>query len=255
MSINDWEAIKPEYEAGSRSLRDIASEFGVSEGAIRKQAKARGWVRKEGTQKAKSTQKSTQKSDKVRTGSKVRTTANAKKSESNNLDLAKPAKPKGKPRGKTNFPPFQKGNTFANTHNAYARRMLLSDDVVEEANALTLQDELFRLRAGNLMATDSITRLNMEVEELEQEEPSEERDKKIARMRATITGAHNGIAKNTSRIESIEHTLASIAKMAIDCEYRVQSTEKVVAEVEAIRNAGGNTINATIVHHSLPIPR
>lgn len=41
----DWEAVEREYRAGIRSLRDIAGEVGVSEGAIRKRAKAEGWER------------------------------------------------------------------------------------------------------------------------------------------------------------------------------------------------------------------
>lgn len=41
----DWEGVEREYRAGIRSLRDIGSEFGVSEGAIRKRVKAEGWER------------------------------------------------------------------------------------------------------------------------------------------------------------------------------------------------------------------
>lgn len=41
----DWEAVEREYRAGFRSLRDIANEFGCTEGAIRKKAKAEGWER------------------------------------------------------------------------------------------------------------------------------------------------------------------------------------------------------------------
>ena len=41
----DWEAVEREYRAGVRSLRDIASEFGCTEGAIRKKAKEKGWER------------------------------------------------------------------------------------------------------------------------------------------------------------------------------------------------------------------
>lgn len=41
----DWESVEREYRAGVRSLRDIASEFGCSEGAIRKKAKTEEWTR------------------------------------------------------------------------------------------------------------------------------------------------------------------------------------------------------------------
>ena len=41
----DWEAVEREYRAGIRSLRDIATEYGCTEGAIRKKAKAQEWER------------------------------------------------------------------------------------------------------------------------------------------------------------------------------------------------------------------
>lgn len=41
----DWEAVEREYRAGFRSLRDIAAEYGCTEGAIRKRAKAQEWER------------------------------------------------------------------------------------------------------------------------------------------------------------------------------------------------------------------
>lgn len=41
----DWVVIETEYRAGQRSVRDIAFEQNISEGAIRKRAKKLGWVR------------------------------------------------------------------------------------------------------------------------------------------------------------------------------------------------------------------
>ena len=41
----DWEAVEREYRAGIRSLRDIATEYCCTEGAIRKKAKALEWER------------------------------------------------------------------------------------------------------------------------------------------------------------------------------------------------------------------
>lgn len=41
----DWEAIEREYRAGQISVREIARQHGVSDGAIRKRAKERGWPR------------------------------------------------------------------------------------------------------------------------------------------------------------------------------------------------------------------
>ena len=41
----DWEKIELDYRAGIRTLRQIASENGISEGAIRKRAKRDDWTR------------------------------------------------------------------------------------------------------------------------------------------------------------------------------------------------------------------
>lgn len=41
----DWERIEVQYRANTLSLREIASEHGITEGAIRKKAKAEGWER------------------------------------------------------------------------------------------------------------------------------------------------------------------------------------------------------------------
>ena len=41
----DWERIEIDYSAGIKSLRQIAGEHGISEGAIRKRAKRDGWDR------------------------------------------------------------------------------------------------------------------------------------------------------------------------------------------------------------------
>ena len=41
----DWEAIESAYRAGVMSLREIASQHGISDTAIRKRAKKDGWSR------------------------------------------------------------------------------------------------------------------------------------------------------------------------------------------------------------------
>lgn len=45
MARPDWEAIESAYRAGVMSLREIASQHGISEGAIRKRAKRDEWSR------------------------------------------------------------------------------------------------------------------------------------------------------------------------------------------------------------------
>lgn len=42
---HDWERIEAQYSAGSMSLREIASEHGLTEGSIRKRAKRDSWTR------------------------------------------------------------------------------------------------------------------------------------------------------------------------------------------------------------------
>lgn len=41
----DWERVERDYRAGILSLREIANSQGITEGAIRKRAKAQGWER------------------------------------------------------------------------------------------------------------------------------------------------------------------------------------------------------------------
>lgn len=41
----DWEAIESAYRAGLRSIREIASQHGITHGAINKRAKRDGWER------------------------------------------------------------------------------------------------------------------------------------------------------------------------------------------------------------------
>ncbi|EPM5081177.1 hypothetical protein ACTHH9_004478, partial [Shigella flexneri] len=50
-------------------------------------------------------------------------------------------------------------------HGGYARRLLLKDEVIEDAKALTLEDELFRLRANNLVAAENIGRWLVSLED------------------------------------------------------------------------------------------
>lgn len=45
MSETPWAQIKPHYEAGLRTLRDLGEEYGVSHTAIRLHAKEHGWGR------------------------------------------------------------------------------------------------------------------------------------------------------------------------------------------------------------------
>jgi len=43
--MTDWDTIEIEYAKGIRSNCDLAKQFGISEGAIRKRAKQYGWIK------------------------------------------------------------------------------------------------------------------------------------------------------------------------------------------------------------------
>ncbi len=45
MASPDWEAIESAYRAGLMSIREIASQHGITHGAINKRAKRDGWER------------------------------------------------------------------------------------------------------------------------------------------------------------------------------------------------------------------
>jgi len=146
--------------------------------------------------------------------------------------------------------PFPKGQTLSLEHGGYAQRMLLPDNVVEDAKALTLYDELFRLRANNLMAGEAIGRARAQMEE--------DPDASEACL-SLIESADKAMMRNTVRIESLERTIGLLnmgrlesQKMAVDIEYRQASTDKVREEIELLRN-GDNSDNATVVHNMLPM--
>jgi hypothetical protein len=50
MATVDWERAERLYRQGEISVWEIARREGVSEGAVRKRAKAKGWSREPGTQ-------------------------------------------------------------------------------------------------------------------------------------------------------------------------------------------------------------
>ncbi|EDA8690386.1 TPA: hypothetical protein ACWV5Q_003461 [Salmonella enterica subsp. enterica serovar Muenchen] len=229
MAKPDWEAIETAYRAGVMSLRDIGALYGVTEGAIRKKAKKLEWVRKDGTQVRKNgTQKNT-----VRTTRKPAISGAAQKHSQPEAEPSADTKPETvRKKVVTNHPPFQPGNQHALKHGGYARRLLLKDEVVEDARALTLEDELFRLRANNLMAAENIGRWLTLLEDAE-----EEQQRKI--LMDNISAAEKAMMRNTVRIESIVGTLATVGKIYADTDYRVAATDKVSLEADRLRRDAG----------------
>lgn len=232
MSAPDWEAIESAYRAGVLVLRDIGEQYGVTEGAIRKRAKKFGWVRKASTQVRKNgTQSGTQK-NKVRTSEKPARSGRKQKSTQPKAEPPEDTKPIRGVRTDPPTNPFQPGNQQALKHGGYARRLLLKDEVIEDAKALTLEDELFRLRANNLVAAENIGRW---LTKLDDEVGDQER--KV--LMENISAAEKAMMRNTVRIESIVGTLATVGKIFADTDYRKAATDKVSLEADRLRRDAG----------------
>ena len=244
MATPDWEAIESAYRAGVLSLRDIGDKYGVTEGAIRKRAKKFDWVRKASTQVRKNgTQSGTQKS-KARTSEKPASSGCTQKSTQPKAEPPPETKPIRGMRTDPPTNPFQTGNQHALKHGGYGRRMLLSDATTEDAQMLTLDDELFWLRAANLTAAENIGRWQTELETADSEQAKDLHD--------LISQAQKAMHRNTARIESLEYTKAAIIKQRVDAAYREAATEKVELEIDVLKD--GDKDNAIVVHNSLPIP-
>ena len=229
MAKPDWEAIESAYRAGVLSLRD---KYGVTEGAIRKRAKKFDWVRNSGTQVRKNgTQSGTQKS-KARTSEKPASAGSTQKSTQPKADPPPDTKPIRGVRTDPPTNPFQPGNQQALKHGGYARRLLLKDEVIEDAKALTLEDELFRLRANNLVAAENIGRWFTKLDDAEGDQ-----ERKV--LMENISAAEKAMMRNTVRIESIVGTLATVGKIFADTDYRKAATDKVSLEADRLRRDAG----------------
>lgn len=232
MAKPDWEAIESAYRAGVLSLRDIGDKYGVTEGAIRKRAKKFYWVRNSGTQVRKNgTQSGTQKS-KARTSEKPASAGLTQKSTQPKAEPPPDTKPIRGVRTDPPTNPFQPGNQQALKHGGYARRLLLKDEVIEDAKALTLEDELFRLRANNLVAAENIGRWLTKLDDAEGDQ-----ERKV--LMENISAAEKAMMRNTVRIESIVGTLATVGKIFADTDYRKAATDKVSLEADRLRRDAG----------------
>lgn len=230
MAKPDWGAIEAAYLAGVMSLREIGAQHGVTEGAIRKKAKKLGWVRKGGTQVRKS---GTQEKG-TRTAPKPATPDTSQKRTQTKAEESSDTKPIRGSRTSPPVNPFMPGNQKALKHGGYARRLLLKDEVIEDAKALTLQDELFRLRANNLVAAENIGRWITRLEDIGFDE---EQQRKV--LMDNIKAAEAAMMRNTVRIESITGTLATVNKIFADTDYRVAATDKVSLEADRLRRDAG----------------
>lgn len=237
MTNPEESGLERDYCAGQLSLRDLADIYGISEGAIRKRAKKHGWVRteKKGTQKGTQVRKSGTQKKTVRTTEKRATSDDSEKNAAAESRAPENTKPI---RGSRTDPPvnaFKPNNQLSLKHGGYARRLLLTDDVIEDAKALTLDDELFRLRASNLVASENIGRWKTQLEDANPDE--------IKGLLEKISSADKAMMRNTVRIESIEGTTATIRKVFADTNYRVIAAEKVGLEVDRLKLELGDPNN------------
>lgn len=232
MATPDWEAIESAYRAGVLVLRDIGEQYGVTEGAIRKRAKKFGWVRKAGTQVRKNGTQSGMQKNKVRTSEKPASAGRTQKSAQAKAEPPPDTKPIRGVRTDPPTNPFQPGNQQALKHGGYARRLLLKDEVIEDAKALTLEDELFRLRANNLVAAENIGRWLTKLDDAEGDQ-----ERKV--LMENISAAEKAMMRNTVRIESIVGTLATVGKIFADTDYRKAATDKVSLEADRLRRDAG----------------
>ena len=140
------------------------------------------------------------------------------------VDNCEVAKPSNSPETKRAHYNSRPGNQNALKHGGYGRRMLLSDAITEDAQALTLDDELFWLRAANLTAAENIGRWQTELEIADGDTANN--------LLELISSAQKAMHRNTARIESLEFTKASI-------EHRLASTDKVSLEADRLRRDAG----------------
>lgn len=247
MTKKEWDELQAQFLADHArtgiKLKEWCKARGMEFNSARRYIK---------TRTAQNAQEDAQKTAQKKVRNAQREEAEASKSGRVKKDIpdtgAHSKSPETKPiRGSRTAPPtnaFQPGNQNALKHGGYGRRMLLSDAITEDAQMLTLDDELFWLRAASLTAAENIGRWQTELETAASEQAKDLHD--------LISQAQKAMHRNTARIESLEYTKAAIIKQRVDAAYREAATEKVELEIDVLKD--GDKDNAIVVHNSLPIP-
>ncbi|EFB2462408.1 TPA: hypothetical protein O9V39_001260 [Escherichia coli] len=244
MAKPDWGALQHQFLAEHAKTGISPKDWCAAQGLNYSSAKRYIKVTTYGANSQKKTAKKSANSQKEKGGS----SKNGKVKKNQPDTGARSKSPETKPiRGSRTAPPtnaFQPGNQNALKHGGYGRRMLLSDAITEDAQMLTLDDELFWLRAASLTAAENIGRWQTELEIADSEQAKDLHD--------LISQAQKAMHRNTARIESLEYTKAAIIKQRVDAAYREAATEKVELEIDVLKD--GDKDNAIVVHNSLPIP-
>ncbi|EOD9025584.1 hypothetical protein ACJ5XQ_004943 [Klebsiella michiganensis] len=244
MAKPDWGALQHQFLAEHAKTGISPKDWCAAQGLNYSSAKRYIKVTNYGANSQKKSANKSANSQKEKGG----TSKNGKVKKSARETGARSKSPETKPiRGSRTAPPtnaFQPGNQNALKHGGYGRRMLLSDAITEDAQMLTLDDELFWLRAASLTAAENIGRWQTELETAGSEQAKDLHD--------LISQAQKAMHRNTARIESLEYTKAAIIKQRVDAAYREAATEKVELEIDVLKD--GDKDNAIVVHNSLPIP-
>ena len=224
MAKPDWGALQDQFLAEHAktgiSPKDWCQAQGLNYASAKRYIKVTSYGAKSQKEAAKKNANSQKGKGEASKSGKVKKSDRETGSTKNSRD-AKPI------RGSRTAPPtnaFQPGNQNALKHGGYGRRMLLSDAITEDARLLTLDDELFWLRAANLTAAENIGRWQAELELAT--------DDKAKELHSLISSAEKAMHRNTARIESLEFTKASI-------EHRLASTDKVSLEADRLRRDAG----------------
>ncbi|HAG2284958.1 TPA: hypothetical protein G8W61_005370 [Salmonella enterica] len=229
MNQSDEESLKRDYCAGVMTLEEIGRKYGITEGAVRKKARTKKWVRKKvrksGTKTAKNVPKNRTKK------------CTSKNTEKTSSDAVSEGEEEGTQTG-TKIPdflpetkripgrPFTAHNTESLKHGAYARRLLLSDDVTIDSLNTRLSDELFLVRAANMTAVTNIGKWTAQMEDATPEEQKN--------LRELITAAEKGIMRNIARIESIEFTLRNNLRVEAATAKLLAETQRLTAENQGV---------------------
>lgn len=244
MAKPDWGALQHQFLAEHAKTGISPKDWCAAQGLNYSSAKRYIKVTNYGANSQKKSANKSANSQKEKGG----TSKNGKVKKSARETGARSKSPETKPiRGSRTAPPtnaFQPGNQNALKHGGYGRRMLLSDAITEDAQMLTLDDELFWLRAASLTAAENIGRWQTGLETADSEQAKDLHD--------LISQAQKAMHRNTARIESLEYTKAAIIKQRVDAAYREAATEKVELEIDVLKD--GDKDNAIVVHNSLPIP-
>ncbi|WP_155004065.1 hypothetical protein [Klebsiella grimontii] len=244
MAKPDWGALQHQFLAEHAKTGISPKDWCAAQGLNYSSAKRYIKVTTYGANSQKKSANKSANSQKEKGGA----SKNGKVKKSTRETGARSKSPETKPiRGSRTAPPtnaFLPGNQNALKHGGYGRRMLLSDAITEDAQMLTLDDELFWLRAASLTAAENIGRWQTELETADSEQAKDLHD--------LISQAQKAMHRNTARIESLEYTKAAIIKQRVDAAYREAATEKVELEIDVLKD--GDKDNAIVVHNSLPIP-